>query len=148
MASTSLKVNVRISGVHETLAAFRNLPDEANNELRDATLKLAQTLSGQIQQSALSEGRQAALMAPTVKAKRDRVPVVTAGGTKRVGRNKKPAFKLLFGSEFGSRRKQFKPHRGRQGYWFFPIVEKEASEIAKTWDGVAQDIIARFSAGG
>lgn len=149
MASTSLKFNVKIAGVTETLAAFRNLPKEANDELRTATLELAKTLAAQVQQSARSEGRQAALMADTVKAARDRVPVITAGGAKRVGRNKKPAYKLLFGSEFGSaKRKQYKPHRGRQGYWFFPIVEKEAPEIAKAWDDVAQTILARFAAGG
>lgn len=148
MAKTTLTVNVRIDGVRETLTAFRDLPDEANNELRDATLALSKKLAEQVQQSAQAEGRQAALLAKTVKARRDRVPVIVAGGATKLGRNKKPAYKLLFGSEFGSSRlKQYKPHQGRQGYWFFPIVEKEAPEIAQTWDEVAQNILTKFSAG-
>lgn len=145
MAKTALTVNVRIDGVRQTLAAFRDLPKDANDALRDKSMELAQTLAGKVAADARSEGRQAAILAATVAARRDRVPVVVAGGTKRIGRNRKPAFKLLFGSVFGSNRlKQFKPHYGQASYWFFDTVEAEQDEIAAAWRKVADDLIAKF----
>lgn len=149
MAKTGLTVTLRVEGLRETLAAFRSLPKEANTELRERTLKLSESLAASAQQAAKQEGRQARILAPTIKAKRDRVPAVTAGGAKRIGRTRTPAFKLLFGSEFGSSRlKQFKPHRGAEGYWFFPTVEREQAEIGRAWSEVADNIIKSFSEGG
>jgi len=145
---TTLTVGVKIGGLREALTAFRELPKEANDALRDEALKLSQELAVDVQSAARSEGHQAALLAQTVKAKRDRVPVITAGGTTKLGHNRKPAYKLLFGSEFGSSRlKQYKPHRGRQGYWFFPVVEKQADKIAAGWQDAAQRVIDDFSGG-
>jgi hypothetical protein len=60
-----------------------------------------------------------------------------------------PAFKVLFGSEFGSNRlKQFRPHHGRQGYWAFPTVDASQAEISDKWGRVADEILHRFSQGG
>ncbi|MFI5561504.1 hypothetical protein ACIA2T_19675 [Amycolatopsis japonica] len=97
----------------------------------------------------MTESRQAALIAPTIRAARDRVPAVQAGGMRRVGRNKKPAYKVLFGSEFGARTyKQFKPHRGAEGYWFFPLVERDAQDISAAWSKAANDIVKEFGSDG
>lgn len=148
MASQALTIRLRITGAKQTLAAFRGMPKEASQSLRERTLALSETLAQAARAAAASEGRQAPLLAPTVKAKRDRVPAIEAGGSKRVGSRKAPAFKLLFGSEFGSALRQFKPHRGRQGYWFFPTVEREQDTIAAAWQEVADDVIRVFSQGG
>lgn len=147
--SQPLTVRIHITGVRETLAAFRRLPKEASAELRERTLALSQALANRIQAEARSEGRQAALLAPTVKANRDRVPSITAGGTKRVGSRRKPAWKLLFGSEFGSDRYgQFKPHLGRGSYWLFRTVEAEETEIGRAWLAVADAIVCSFTRDG
>jgi hypothetical protein len=144
-----LTIRVRIDGIHETLAALRKLPKDANDELRAAALEISKELAAAAAASGRSEGHQAALVATTVKAGRDRVPVVTAGGTKRLGRNKKPAYKLLFGSEFGANRyEQFRPHLGRGSYWFFRTVEDEQTEIAARWLQAADEVIAKFGNGG
>ena len=102
MAKTALTVNMPIEGARETLRAFRKLPKEASQELRERSLKLSETLANRARQAARSDSPQAALMAPTIKARRDRLPSIQVGGSKRVGRNRKPAYKILFGSEFGS----------------------------------------------
>lgn len=156
---TTLTASVRIDGMRETLAAFNRLPKDANDALRDKSMELAQALAGEIAAAGRSEGRQAAILAATVKARRDRAPVVVAGGAKRVGRNREPAYALLFGSEFGMNKRtgwyarprfdqssgrQYKAHRGRQGYWFFPTIEKNADEIAAVWRKAADDLIAKF----
>ena len=148
MAKTSLTLTIRVDGVRETMAAFQKLPKEANNSLRDETLKLSKRLAAYVVTAGRKEGSQAALVAQTVKARRDRVPVIQAGGTKRLGSRRAPAYKLLFGSEFGANYlRQFKPHLGRGSYWFFRTVEKEEDEIAAAWRKVADDIAERFARG-
>ena len=140
---------MRIDGLRETIAALNRLPKEANAEIRATALALAKDLAAAAAAAGRAEGRQAALVAATVKAGRDRVPVVTAGGTRRLGSNRAPAFKLLFGSEFGSNfYRQFgKPHVGSGSYWFFRTVDEEQAEISAAWLKAADEIIERFGDG-
>jgi len=149
MATKDLTVKVRIDGLRETIAALNRLPKEANAEIRATAQALAKDLAVAAAAAGRAEGRQAALVATTVKAGRDRVPVVTAGGTRRLGSNRAPAFKLLFGSEFGSNfYKQFgKPHVGSGSYWFFRTVDEEQAEISAAWLKAADEIIERFGDG-
>lgn len=159
---TAFTVNVHIDGVRETLDAFRKLPKDANAELRVASIRLAEVVAAKAHTAAVVEGGVAALMAPTVKAVRDRVPVVQAGGTRRVGRNRVPAWQVLFVGEFGmngrsgwyaagrfagSPTPQHKPHRGTAGYWFFPTVEASAPQISREWNAAADRIIDAFGGG-
>lgn len=149
MAKKELLVTIKIDGIREMLAALNKLPKDANNELRAAALEISRELSAAARESGASEGRQAAIVAVTVKARRDRVPTVVAGGPKRIGRNRQPAYKLLFGSEFGaSQYEQYRPHLGRGSYWFFRTVEDNEVEIARKWLDAADEIIRKFSAGG
>lgn len=144
----NLTIKLRIDGARQTLKAFKDLPKEANDSLRKRSQELAQSLATRVQSAARSDSPQSALIAPTVKARRDRVPVIAAGGNKKVGRNKKPAHKVMFGSEFGSNRlRQFRPHRGSASYWFFKTVEENQTEIADAWRKVADDIEREFSDG-
>lgn len=150
MARTAFTVSLHMEGARETLAAFGRLPREAQDALRDASLKLATSLARSAQTAAAADSApQTRLLVPTIKAKRDRIPVIEAGGAKRVGRNRVPAWKVLFGSEFGSHRfKQFgRPHAGRRGYWFFPTVERESSVITKAWAQAADDVARAFGDG-
>lgn len=145
MAKSGLTMTIHIDGIRETLAALRKLPKDASDELRVAALEISKEIAAAAAASGRREGSQAALVATTVKARRDRVPVVAAGGTRRLGRNRKPAYKLLFGSEFGADRyEQFRPHIGRGSYWFFRTIEDEQVEIAARWLEAADRIIAKF----
>ena len=150
MAKPGLTVNLYISGGRETLRAFNALPKEANAELREAAGDLARLLAREARAAGVQEGAQAALVADTVKTGRDRVPIVTAGGSKRVGSRRKPAYALLFGSEFGSNRfRQFSHfHQGRDGIWFFPTIEENAAQIARRWQQAADRILTAFGKGG
>lgn len=160
---SGLTVKVRITGVRETLAAFRDLPDDANQELRTRSKALAETLAAQVRAAAVADSPQSALLAPTVKAGRDRVPVITAGGARKVGRYRKPAGRLLFGSEFGSNRqsgwyfapqyrgsdgRQWRPHAGRGSYWFFRTVEDNSARVDREWNAAADSIVRRWGRGG
>lgn len=147
MAKT-LTLRLHITGVRETIRAFGGLPKDANDELRDKAQELSEDLARKVTNAGRADTAQSALIAPTVKAKRDRVPVIQAGGTKRVGSNRKPAYKVLFGSEFGSNQlKQFRPHVGQDSYWFFKTVEDSSPEIGQAWNEAADDIIRKWARG-
>lgn len=162
MAKQTLTVKVHIAGVRETLAAFRQLPKDASNELRDASGKIARILVDAAKRGA-SIDPQATAVATTVKVARDRVPAVQAGGAKRVTKNRAPAWALLFGSEFGangrygwyaaskyadSEGRQYSPHQGQQGRWFFPSVEAEQARIGTHWNRAVDAVVRRFGEGG
>lgn len=150
MAKTSLTFRIELEGVRSTLRAFRKLPKSASQELRRRTLELSQDLANKVRADGMGDAApQSPNVASTVRANRDRVPNISAGGMKRLGRNRKPAYKLLFGSVFGSNQYgQFhRPHGGREAYWFFPVVEEEAPRIAAAWQRVADDILDEFGRG-
>jgi hypothetical protein len=162
MAKQALTVKVHIDGVRETLAAFRKLPKDASNELRDASMKISQTLVTAAKRNAGIDPQSTAV-ATTVKVVRDRVPAVQAGGAKRVTSNRAPAWALLFASEFGMTRRsgwyanprygdsagrQYSPHQGQKGRWFFPAVENERTQIAREWNKAVDVIVRKFGEGG
>lgn len=147
MAKTGLTIRVQISGVREVLAALAELPKDAQAELKAAALDLSKEIAGRARQAGINEGRQAALVATTVRAAKDRLPVVVAGGAKKLGRNRKPAYKLLFGSEFGAGLRQYKPHIGRDSYWFFRTIEDSSSEIERRWLQAADEVIRKYGGG-
>lgn len=149
-----ISYKIRIEGARETLAAFREMPKDATTELRKASLKIAESLAVQLRGVAAGDSAQTALMAPTIKAMRDRLPAVQAGGSNRAGaqsrrsKGQRPtqAGDILFGSEFGARfLKQYRPHRGAASYWFFKTVQdEEGGRIAREWDHAADEIIRKW----
>lgn len=147
MSGTGLSVTVRVEGGWQTVAAFRRLPHDADQALRDASARIAFALAGRIQAAARSEGRQAALLAGTVRVRRDRLPTVVAGGSARVGSRGTPAWHLLFGSEFGSDTyRQFRP--SADSYWFFRTVSAEQDLMGRQWREAADEVLDAFTAGG
>lgn len=159
---TSLTIKVRIDGVRETLALFRQMPKDATAELRTASQRIAEHVADRARVAAVLEDDQAALLVPTIKVVRDRVPAVQVGGAKRVGRNEAPAWALLFVSEFGMNRRsgwfaaakynesgsvQHKPHTGNRGHWFFPTAEAEQDYMNREWNAAAERIAGKFGMG-
>ena len=72
--------------------------------------------------------------------------VVRGGGIKLdgskiiMGNGNDAAGLMTFGTEFGGQRRrhtlQFRPHRGRDGYMFWPNVRHHSDDIKKKWDDV------------
>jgi hypothetical protein len=164
VAKKSLTITMHIDGLRETVRAFQELPKDASDRLRDGTLELSKVLAEKARADGMAdEHPQSKLIARTVKAQRDRVPVVQAGGERKLGRHKAPAHALLFASIFGMDRRsgwyakpryglsagrQYRPHGGRNAYWFFPVIEQEQDTIARAWRQVADAIVREFSEGG
>ena|ERR1700749_3673343 len=150
MAKEGLSFNMAVSGLYSTLAALNVMPDEAKSELKDAAFELSQDIAQAIRAAAHAAGHQGPLLAGTVSWGSDSgddsdLPEVQAGGSSRLGRRAKPAFKMLFGSEFGATYlKQFRP-RNTVGYWFYPTVDRMSDEITSRWSEAADKVITEFS---
>jgi hypothetical protein len=141
-----LTVRVRITGVRETLKAFKDLPKQAADELRTASGKIAEFMATTARSRGSMSSSRSSLVAGTVKVARDRVPVVQVGGSKALGTRRTPAWKMLFGDEFGARSfPQFRAHRGSKGYWFFSSIEGNESRIDTEWNAAADEIVRKWS---
>lgn len=153
-----LRVKVRIEGIREILRALDQLPTDAQNEVRDGSMRLATILARQIRAAGEAEPGPAKYAARTVQAKRDRVPVITAGS-----RGTKKGRAVLFASEFGMNRKsgwyrkvryfnsrgrQFQPHLGRGSYWFFRTVEEEQETVSASYRAMLNVVARKWGEGG
>lgn len=145
-----------IVGVRETLAAFRKLPKDASVDLRDANLKISDDLAEKMRQAALGRGSQAALVAPSIKARRDRVPFVQAGGRKRVGQQKRKSkgqrpttvSDLLYGANFGANvLKQF-PAVATPDHFMYKTLEANDALLEREWLKAVDDTLGKWGSGG
>lgn len=155
-----IAIRLRIDGARQTLAAFKKLGKEANKALRTANREISRDLAGKIQSAARASDAQSAAVAPSVKARSDRVPSIEAGGkrlaTKQrrrsAGQRKTQAGDLLFGSNFGATYlPQFRKHNGGAGsedYWFFTTVEDEMGDVVKRWEDAAERLLTEWGSGG
>jgi hypothetical protein len=134
---SSARISVDVQGVQETLKAFggleADLRKEANAELRQAAKECASALVALLVAAAGASGVPVAQrVAASIKVKSDRIPVVSIGGPRRVGRRGAPAAALLWGSETGPAGpvNHFGVPRNAGGYWIAPTVEKFATNKA------------------
>lgn len=132
MARRTLTVTIRITGIREVIRATNKWPEDAKAELQAASLRIAGAVAIDIK-TAASTNAQSALIAPSVKVRAGTVPIIEAGGSGRVGRNRVPNYKVLFGSEFGSHSlKQYRAFNSG-GYWFFVTVKANESFIGREY---------------
>lgn len=156
----AISLTVRIDGARQTLAAFKALGKDATKALKDANQEISKDLATKIQNAARSSDSQSAAVAPSIKAKRDRIPSVTAGGTRLAtkqrrrskGQRKTTAGDLVFGANFGaSYLPQFRKHNGGAGsedYWFFTTVEDNEADMVKDWTDAADKLLSEWGSGG
>ena len=117
------------NGIAGLNAALRRLPKEASAELREASQKITKVVADDAQGRARGTSGAARIVAPTIKAAKDRYPVIKMGGKKRIaGRkgNRQTVGDLIWGAEFGGQGRpttqQFLPHKGTTGYFLWPAV--------------------------
>lgn len=126
--------------------ALRKLPKEASAKLRDASQDIAKKIASDAADAARSQGGLAAIVAPSIRASRDRVPVVRMGDssplptsgtgyTRSRSGTRQTVGDVIWGAEFGGGARptttQFRPWRGSgngAGYFLFPTV-KDAHEF-------------------
>jgi hypothetical protein len=151
----SIGVAIKFEGINETLRAFRTLDKEASKAAKDEATKIAEFLAARIRAKAPSDKRYQNL-AVSVKAGRDRVPVIRIGGlaNPKVSGGGGPR-ELVIGMEFGADQSgpngwRFPPRtprlgRGNAGYWIYPTARANQSEVIKMWFDAMDKIIAEWS---
>lgn len=142
-----LKLKIQIQGATELMRACADLGRDAEDDLRDQAFDISRVVTDRIKYAAAASDRQSARAGRTVRERRDRYPVITAG-----------PHVLLFGSEFGATRhfgwyargryysspgRQFRPHHV-DSYWFFRTAEANAGYIESEWREVAEKIIREW----
>jgi hypothetical protein len=151
----TISEGLQVEGLKETLRAFRTLDKEASVEARDKAQEIANKMAGYIRAAAPGDIRNQNL-ASSVRAGRDRVPVVRVGGlaTPRVSGGGGPR-ELVIGMEFGAYPRgpngwRFPPRtpklgKGNAGYWIYPTARARQTEIARLWQESMKQIIDKWS---
>lgn len=136
--------------------ALRKLPKDATARLRDASKDIASKIATDAQRRANAEGGIAAIVAPTIRASRDRVPVVRMGGSQKLpesgdgwehGRDgsRQTIGDIIWGAEFGALAyTQFEPWRGNDtgaGYFLWPAVRQDSDWIQDRYSAALDDAL-------
>ena len=170
MANTkeTIKFQPDLRELRGLLKALNTMEKEANVELKDDVQGITMWMGNEIKQAAYAHPfypRQAAVIAPTVKGNRDRIPNVTIGGSRGRASGGANAGQLLFGNEFGGDRNafgnktafpnggyRFPPRsprlgRGNEGYWIFPTLRANQPEITKRWIKAVEKVFDNWNYG-
>lgn len=132
--ATTKRQALYIDGLQETMDRFRKFPkdvrDGADALVREITKYVANQATGAA--STAAERR----AARSIKAQKNTVSL-GGGGKKSPGR-------MALGTEFGGgatkRTQQFRPHRGTQGYFFWPSIRQNSGTIRQMWDDMVDDL--------
>lgn len=132
-------------------AALRKLPKEATAKLRDASAEIAGKVASDAAAKARSVGGVAKYVAPSIRVRRDRIPMVQMGNSSRLPTagdgwsrsrtgSRQTVGDVIWGAEFGGgltpNTRQFMPWRGSShgaGYFLWPTVRDNRLEIAATY---------------
>lgn len=137
-----------IKGLNKML---NDLPKEVQARIRDESVAIAGDVATEARGRASSGGvaRVARYVAPTIRATRDRVPVVRMGGSaslpSRDGRprtgSRQTVSAVMWGAEFGSvEHRQFMPWGGSSdsaGYFLWPSIRLD--EAVERWADAVED---------
>lgn len=156
---------VYIEGLFELLRDLEKADDRFNTEMRKASLEVAKGLAQNARRAAstVQHNRQALEASHGLQAKSDRVPTVklnenmrfksvnrgrVRGSRGRMVNRKVTMGDVFFGAEFGgqARRttKQFPPHRGKGGYFFWPTVRNMRQQIAEEYLNTIEEVMKRL----
>lgn len=157
--------DIVVDGLDGLFAALRTLPKEASQAMREGARKIADRELPRVVSAGLASDKQSALVARTITTKSDRVPTIRAGGPKTLpierkayrsttrklksGRGKlvKPkAGDVFFGAEFGGggrpTTRQFRPHKGHDGYWLWPTLRDDADDMLDAYQQLIDKVLS------
>lgn len=140
-------VGIGVKGLRTTQRKLRELPDNARDNIISASRKIATVVGDQAALRFTALGHQGPLVARTVRSTKGSVPTIKVGGSRKLGKNKKPAYKLLYGTEFGSNKyKQFHAaHTGRTGRALYPTIRDRADYMYSQWKAAADKTLEEFA---
>lgn len=134
MSKSTVTFKMDTSEAAHLLAAFADLPRVLQNTVRNQAMMVAHSETSRLQAAARASGKQPALIAPSITAKEvGGFPAISAGGSSKIPGKDARYSDVLFGAEFGGGHTlatmQFRPHKGKQGYWLFPTLRDDMDEL-------------------
>lgn len=138
---------LEVTGLRETRKKFRELPPDAKKELQARSERIAQVVGDEASRRFQALGHQGPLIASTLRTRLGDTPSIAVGGSARLGKNRKPAFKLLYGTEFGSDKyRQFHAaHTGKTGRALYPTIRDRSEWMVEQWRDAADTAADRFT---
>jgi hypothetical protein len=160
-SSRTMGVSLRVddADLKDFLRVMNSMGKEANTQLKKEVEKISWMTATALRFSASSKRQK--IIANTIKAKYDRMPTISIGGSKKItayDRNGGTVGDMLYGVEFGARRgyldnggRSF-PTRsyptasgGNNGWWIFPTLRKMQPEIRRRWYQAVDELIDQWS---
>ena len=137
---TATGEGVCVEGVAALRKALKAVSDQAPKELNEASKAVAAFVADDARSLAAGLGGVAAKVAPSVKGSGNaRGGALTLGGT---------AYPMALGAEFGGRGRpttqQFRPHKGRTGYFAYPAIRRNADEIESAYTEKLDDLMRKY----
>lgn len=141
-----MRAGIEVQGLKELLKDMNRLGPAFSREVRVASKKIATDEVPRLKSAANSSDKLSAAVGVTVRARSDRVPSIVAGGAKRVAVSTKPkAGDVFFGAEFGGGKRkttrQFRPHQGKRGYWFWPQIREDEKRMVAEWLAAVERVL-------
>lgn len=136
-------MTARIEGLNPLLRTFRNFDKSLSKELRVRAKAIAEPIAEDARARARSP--QERMVAPSIRAVSDRIPVIKAGGGKRLASNtprrvRPQAGAVFFGADFGARTNPRFPRKKDGGRLLFPAVKDNRTNIAKQYLDAVDDV--------
>ena len=162
---TTIKYQPDLRDLRGLLKVLNTMEKEAQHQLKDDVASISSWTATGIKQAAFGFSpmpRQAAIIAPTVRGNRDRIPNVTIGGSRGRASGGANAGILLYGNEFGGDRNAFgtkttfpnggykfpprtpREGRGNRGYWIFPTLKAMQPEITRRWKNAVEKVLENW----
>ena len=140
------KVYQTVAGLN---AALRRLPKEASVQLRNASQAMAGEVAAEAKAKASGLPGAYRKVAPTIRAKRDRIPVIQMGGSTKLRKGPRQTVgDLIWGAEFGGRGRpttqQFLPHLGQTGYALWPTIRANHDDIIEAYSAAFDEAVERL----
>jgi hypothetical protein len=153
MATTKIDRSVfEVEGLGELLKLMNGWPADAKKELRAEVQQMTGKHAAYIAaQAARNPDARVRGQAPTVRAKKDRLPTVLIGGARQVkvsrpGANPR-AGDVLFGTEFGARPGpndwRFPP--ARDSYWLFASLKNRQDTLVSEWERAVTKVARKWA---
>ena len=158
-------MSLDMSDYRGVLKALSQMDKEAQLQLKDDVHAISKwTAQGIIYSSyGAFMPAQAAIVAQTVRANRDRLPNITIGGSKGRASGGANAGQLLYGNEFGGERNAYNSQsafpnggyrfparspregRGNKGWWIFPSLVRMQPMIRKRWEDAVNKVMDNWA---
>jgi hypothetical protein len=160
-SARSMNVSMKIDDqdLLALLKAMNKMDKESKTTLKREVFKISEMTATALRFGAVSKRQK--IIANTIRARWDRVPTISVGGSKKMSSKAKYGDKsgtvgdALFGVEFGAKQNFLRnggrsfPQRsvpygnrgGLRGYWIFPTLRHMQPEIKRRWYQAVDDVI-------